>query len=721
MSRPEITARIRLGRVRIAAFWTLAMLTIGQGGVAWAGFPACYDRAVQDARATEALLEGRVETHPDDAEAWRHFARWLAMQQTRERLTAAYHVRLDWQTQDAMAPDFLERSAARQREVIEGWVAARPDDPEAWCALARSEPDLESRVAITTAATESLPASFEVARCHIDALVDRARAREALTFARSFRDRNDQDPDAHLQLLHLSERMRRNVGAPRRALARQIDAARAESIVQMGLAAPALDHLTEDYERYARSIDSVAAHLALADHEAEIGRAGRAAGRLEALAARSLDATERAELCRGVDTHRGLFPASSLESCWRRVVFSRGNEALGQANRAAIEAANEELFSLVFDAADWHQVDAILRPLEPATRTRFWADQWFDDAASCEKLRQDVSSGWLGVGNGFEQRTSVAGFESMFRRCGMADEADVWSARLGALRAEAARFTGSAIIITPTPEHADFYRRHAARRPDDARPLEALFTIARQIGDVDAALSLADDALGRGPRGLDLSLRIAAYALDAAPDDASPEDAAPEDAVLAIADRVDDIVEASPRQRAESAYLRARVARRRGDLDAASRGFDDYFSLRHRFEGCCGVAACDRGYLLHLVEAGDFERLASYRARRQAALDAFTTAVEPLDALGRANNGTGTCASQEIPSTIEAVLDAGCVPAATVRALEARVAATPTDAKLSLRLDDLRARPICDQVLDPESSFPDLQLFELSSVARCGA
>ena len=236
-----------------------------------------------------------------------------------------------------------------------------------------------------------------------------------------------------------------------------------------------------------------------------------------------------------------------------------------------------------------------------------------------------------------------------------------------------------------------------------------MFSIARQTNDVGAALALVGDAISRGPRGLDLVLRIAAFALEAGRDEAVLE-----------AVRVAEVVaDKSPRQGAEIAYLKARIARRRGDLESATEGFDSYYSLRFKFEGCCSVLSCDRSFVLHLIEVGDFTRLDDYLDRRRVALDYFAAEVAPLASTASMTYDAKPCAQRSFLPPLLAMIDSGCVPVSTVPYLEGLVAGSPDNHAFRDRLAEARRRPVCQQPVQPETHFRDNRMFDRTSAEGC--
>jgi hypothetical protein len=132
----------------------------------------------------------------------------------------------------------------------------------------------------------------------------------------------------------------------------------------------------------------------------------------------------------------------------------------------------------------------------------------------------------------------------------------------------------------------------------------------------------------------------------------------------------------------------------------------------------CRVRACERALLVHLVEAGEEDRLARYLVARKPLVAAHFERIpfDPEDPRGRILHGR----LRWFYELDEAVLALDCVSPRSLARLESLATAAPKDEALQRRLADLRARRPCgaEELPDPEPLFPDDELLALSWALR---
>jgi hypothetical protein len=655
----------------------------------------CHQRSRLHGREREAELRKTLASAPDDAEAARRLLDELGRKAWRERAIAEYETRYRWEP----PPDLTHLEAeiaAEQRRLAERLLRLERDDPRAWCRHAHQLASGDERVELLRRRLEERPDEPRLVVCLAQALVGLERVDQALALLRGYLAEHA-EPLVADELIRRLGKDEAEVLAVRESMARRRpDDLESQRRLLAFLTAP--DRFPR-YEQRARRLT-------------------------EELLAGAGSLADLRWICWTID-HRG---ADELRrTCWEflysATLAEEESEELGEIRRHALEW----LVGSAFRARDWPRLEAVVSRIAAEDLPSTWSRIIdFTDNEYCPQFVAAFDRGieWAGE---WDARRLIA----TLRECGQEGRARGLAERAGLLREDGSDRTStpgidwlrerscpfsaqtlprrrwfSDLADDPNGRLRGAYEHWTREEPVNGCAWLGLATLHERAGDAEAALAAWGVVADLQPANLDVVVAFGAAALRL-------ERPA---AVRAAADRLRRDPAAVPRHQAEADYLLGRLARREGRWEDASDLLASYFLRRLEFADC-PVRACDRALLLHLVEAGDGERLARYLSARKplVAVRLERHAADSMDPRERILHAR-LHQSFELD---EAALALDCVSPRALARLESRAAAEEDEASKN-RLAQLRSRRPCttEELPDPEPLFPDAELLALSWTLR---
>lgn len=684
------------GPGRAAILLLLAALCAPAPADASCQSPLCQQQYRLHDREREAELRQRLAADPADAEAVRSLLQVLGNMVGRERAIAEYEAAYSWQP--AAAFDELERTVAGEtRRLTERLARLEADDPRAWCGYATSLADPEARLAALRQRLDDEPDQPELVSCLARELARQEHREEAVALLRAFL-----------------------VGHPERFVASTL-----------------VDLLEKDEEAIVAVLEDVAARRPEAiELQTDLlrryyrPRAGdelrrRGDALVRRLLATPLSLAEHQSLCWTVsgsdDVHR-----ECLHQLMATPFSGEDPEQLASARRSALDS----LISAARHARSWERLEPLLAAVPAADLAATWS-------SVVDFTRGDFCPQFLAAhqrGIEWHEEWQARRLVEALRRCGEEARALELVVEAGLLREDGSDRTAHQVaaedlrrhpfapfppgqqalparryladtVERPAPGVRAGLERWAREEPQELAPWLVLAALAEQAGEKAEAMASYEAAFAGRPDDLDLQVALGAAALRLGYPDI----------VRAAARWLRSARTANPRQRAEADYLLGRLARREGRWEEASDLLAAYFVDRLRAEGCSRTrAACDRAFVLHLVEAGDRHRLDDYLTRRAAAIASFEESRPPPPPWNHCGvPGRPACVDHRALDGASIALD--CVSPRALERLAALSRERPDDEALARRMAASRSRRACTEaeLPDPEPLFADDELLAL--------
>lgn len=691
------TAGGRVAR-RAAALFVLLLVGLAAASAADASCQTllCQQQYRQHDREHEAELRQRLGADPADAEAVRGLLRVLGNKVGRERAIAEYEAAYSWQPAGAL--DDLERTVADEtRRLTERLARLEADDPHAWCGYATGLVDPEARLAALRQRLDEEPDRPELVSCLGRELARQERLEEAVALLRAF----------------LVGHPERSVAATLVGLLAKDEGAIVAVLEDVAARRPeAIDLQTDLLRRYFRPRSSD-----------ELRRRGDALARR--LLATPLSLADHQSVCRALSQGDDVY-RECLHQLLATPFVGEDPEQLASARQSALDS----LISAAQHARSWERLEPLLAAVSAADLAATWA-------SVVDFTRGDFCPQFLaafGRGIEWQEEWHARRLVEALRRCGDEARARELVVAAGLLREDGSDRTAHQVAAEdlrrdpfapfPPGQHALPARRYlvdaveraapglraglerwAREEPQELVPWLVLAGLAERAGDKDEAMASYQAAFAGRPDDLDLQVALGAAALRLG----QPE------IVLGAARWLRSARTAKARHRAEADYLLGRLARLEGRWEEASDLLAGYFLARLRAEGCVRSRACDRAFVLHLVEAGDRRRLDDYLARRAAAIASFEERRPPPSPWNHCGvPGRPACEDHRALDAASMALD--CVSPRALARLEALGQERPDDEALARRTAAFRSLRACTdaELPDPELLFADAELLALS-------